>query len=368
MTGFDPGLLSIEQKIGQLFFVGIPGAEFDSETKRIINDIQPGGVCLFARNVKTLEQTRELLDLVHNDLPVPPLLSLDQEGGRVDRLRRVMPPMPAAASLRNEGDALELGDIIGETLRLLGFNMDFAPVVDVIDGPRKDLNNGLQSRGFGSSENDVVSMAGAFLDGMSKHNILGCIKHFPGLAAAGVDSHEDLPVVPINEEELRQKDLFPYVRLTKDRTNIAVMVAHAAYPATGLQETDVNGKLLPSSLSRRVVTFLLRDELNFKGVAISDDMEMGAIVRNYGIGEACKMAINAGQDMLAICASVDAIYEGYKAVRDAVESGEIGEDQICRSLDRISKMKVGIGERAAFDEDRLMEISERIRKLNQHVN
>ena len=368
MTGFEPSLLSIEQKIGQLFFVGIPGPEFDSETKSIINEIQPGGVCLFARNIKTLAQTRELLDSLHNDLPVTPLLSLDQEGGRVDRLRRIMPPMPAAASLRNEGDALELGDIIGDTIRVLGFNMDFAPVVDVIDGPRNDLNNGLQSRGFGSSEKDVVSMAGAFLDGLNKHNILGCIKHFPGLAASAVDSHDNLPVVPIKEEELRQKDLFPYVRLIKDRPNIAVMVAHAAYPATGLQETGDNGNLLPSSLSRRVVTSLLRDELKFKGVAITDDMEMGAIVRNYGIGEACKMAINAGQDMLAICASVDAIYEGYRAVKDAVKFGEIGEDQISLSLDRISKMKVGIGERAAFDQDRLREISERIRKLNQHLN
>jgi beta-N-acetylhexosaminidase len=368
MTGFEPSLLSIEQKIGQLFFVGVPGAEFDAATKRIIDEIQPGGVCLFARNIKTLKQTRELLDLVHNALSVTPLLSLDQEGGRVDRLRRVMPPMPAAASLQNEGEALESGDIIGETIRLLGFNMNFAPVVDVIDGSRKDLINGLQSRGFGSSENDVVSMAGAFLEGMGKHKILGCIKHFPGLAAAAIDSHEDLPIVPVKEEELRQKDLIPYVRLIKDRPNIAVMVAHAAYPATDLQETDVNGKLLPSSLSRRVVTSLLRDELNFKGVTISDDMEMGAIVRNYGIGEACKMAINAGQDMLAICSSVDAIYEGYEVVKDAVASGEISEDQICLSLDRISRIKAGIGDRAAFDQVRLMEISERIRKLNQHVN
>src|SRR5688572_16176484 len=138
MAGIDPNSLSIEQKIGQLFFIGIPGPEFDDATRHLIDDIQPGGVCLFARNIKELGQTRELLDSLHEALKVPPLLSLDQEGGRVDRLRRIMTPMPAASQLRGVEDAAELGDIVGETLRLLSFNMNFAPVVDVIDDGRRD--------------------------------------------------------------------------------------------------------------------------------------------------------------------------------------------------------------------------------------
>ena len=368
MTGFDPNLLSIEQKIGQLFFVGIPGSEFDSETRRIVNEIQPGGVCLFARNIKSLGQTRDLLDSIHNALEVVPLLSLDQEGGRVDRLRRVMSPMPAASSLLDDLDAFEIGNVIGESIGLLGFNMNFAPVVDVIDGRRKDLINGLQSRGFGNSADDVVSMAGAFLEGLGKQNILGCLKHFPGLAGAGADSHEDLPIVSISEEELRKKDLVPFVKLIRDRPGIAVMVAHAAYPTTGLQETDDNGKLLPSSLNRRIVNSLLRDELDFKGVAITDDMEMGAIVRNYGVGEACKMAIEAGEDMLAICASVDAVYEGYRTIKIAVETGEIAMDRIDVSLERIARLKIGIGARKAYDESRIVELSDRVKELNQNLN
>ena len=368
MPAIDVSTLSLEQKIGQLFFIGIPGAELDEATQQLIDKIQPGGVCLFARNIKELSQTRTLLDGLNSTISVPPFLSLDQEGGRVDRLRRVMTPMPAASQLRNPEDANELGFIIGATTSLLGFNMDFAPVVDVIDEDRRHLVNGLQSRGLGRSKEDVVEMAGAFLSGLSKHGILGCLKHFPGLAAAQVDSHEELPIVPIADGELRDEDLYPYFRLLAGYPNVSVMVAHAAYPNTRLQEFDDNGKLLPSSLSSRVVKTLLRDELNFKGVAITDDMEMGAIVGNYGMGEACKMAINAGQDMLAICASVDAIHEGYESVSKGVNDGSIGEERLNESISRILTLKSSIPERSGFDPDRFEELNQRIINLNNHLN
>jgi len=368
MTAVDLDSLSTEQKVGQLFFIGIPGAEFDDATRKLIEDIRPGGVCLFARNIKELGQTRGLLDSLHASITIPPFISLDQEGGRVDRLRRVMTPMPAASQLRNAADAKELGDIIGETISLLGFNMDFAPVVDVIDDARKDLINGLQTRGLGGSKEDVVAMAEGFLQGLGQSGILGCLKHFPGLAASRVDSHEELPVVPINDDELNDQDLYPYRELLDAFSTVSVMIAHAAYPNTRLQEIDDNGKLLPSSLGRRVVTALLRDELNFKGVAITDDMEMGAIVRNYGMGEACKMAIHAGQDMLAICASVDAIYEGHRAIRLAVESGEISEERLNESVERILALKSSLPARPSFNKARLDELSERIKDLNNNLN
>jgi beta-N-acetylhexosaminidase len=246
--------------------------------------------------------------------------------------------------------------------------MDFAPVVDVIDDARKDLINGLQTRGLGRSKEDVAAMAGAFLKSLKKHGILGCIKHFPGLAAAQVDSHEELPVVSITDEELDEVDLFPYRELIGAHSTVSVMVAHASFPNTRLQETDDNGNLVPSSLSRRVVTALLRDDLNFKGVAITDDMEMGAIVRNYGMGEACKMAIHAGQDMLAICATVDAISEGHQAIRLAVESGEISPKRLHDSVERILTLKSSLTVRRSFDEGRLNELSDRIKNLNDHLN
>jgi len=368
MPAIDVSSLSLEQRIGQLFFIGIPGAELDEATQQLIDNIQPGGVCLFARNIKELSQTRTLLDGLNSTVSVPPFLSLDQEGGRVDRLRRVMSPMPAASQLRNPEDARELGSIIGETTSLLGFNMDFAPVVDVIDEARNQLVNGLQSRGLGRSKEEVVEMASSFLGSLDEHGILGCLKHFPGLAAAQVDSHEELPVVPITDAELNDVDLYPYRELLAANRKISVMVAHAAYPNTRLQELDDNGKLLPSSLSSRVVKTLLRDELNFKGVAITDDMEMGAIVRNYGMGEACKMAINAGQDMLAICASVDAIHEGYESVSKAVSQGSISEDRLNESVERILTLKSSIPERLEFDLGKLEQLKQQIINLNNNLN
>ena len=368
MPAIDVSSLSLEQKIGQLFFIGIPGPELDAATEKLIADIQPGGVCLFARNIKELSQTRELLDGLHFAISIPPFLSLDQEGGRVDRLRRVMAPMPAASLLRDAEDARELGSIIGETLRLLGFNMDFAPVVDVIDEERSQLVNGLQSRGIGRSKEEVVEMASAFLGSLDAHGILGCLKHFPGLAAAQVDSHEELPVVPITDAELNEVDLYPYRELLAANRNVSVMVAHAAYPNTRLQELDDNGKLLPSSLSSRVVKTLLRDELNFKGVAITDDMEMGAIVRNYGMGEACKMAINAGQDMLAICASIDAIREGYENISKGFKDGSVSEERLDESVSRILALKSSIPERLEFDLRKLEQLKQQITNLNNNLN
>lgn len=367
MSGFDPLKLTVEEKIGQLFFIGVPGPDFDEPTKTLIEEIKPGGVCLFARNIKEARQTRTLLDEIRSASAIAPLLSLDQEGGRVDRLRRLLAPMPAAGQLRTADDARELGDIVGEAISLLGFNMNFAPVVDVMEGARAGLVNGLQTRGFGKSKVEVVAMAAAFMGGLEKFGILGCLKHFPGLAAAQVDSHEELPIVPVAGGDFHAVDLHPYRELL-GREGISVMVAHATYPNADLQETHTDGKLLPSSLDHRIVTSLLRDELNFKGVAITDDMEMGAVMRNYGIGDASKLAICAGEDMIAICASPAAIRESHKAVSKAIATGEISDSRLNEAVGRIGKLKSLIAAPVVFDPDRVAEIDERIKKLNQHLN
>lgn len=349
------GSLSLEQKIGQLFFIGVPGAELDEQTSRLLAQVLPGGVCLFARNIREADQTRKLLEDVTSFLPIQPFLSVDQEGGLVDRLRRIMTPMPAASTVRTPDEAAQLGQIIAETLLLLGFNMDFAPVVDVIDEVRARNSNGLQSRAFGHDNRDVVDLASAFLEALQRKGIIGCLKHFPGLGASRVDSHEELPVVEIGEKELASIDLYPYRKMLALAKT--VMIAHASFPKSRLQETDKHGKLLPSSLSRNFVTTLLRDELQFDGLVITDDLEMGAIIKNYGIGDACKMAIDAGVDMLAICAGEDRIREGFAAVLSAVRSGEISEDRIDASLARIAGVKKLTMSPPAFDAERLSELS-----------
>lgn len=352
--------LPAEQKIGQLFFIGIPGTEVDAETRELIEKVSPGGVCLFARNICEADQIRRLLDDLRNALPAIPLLSIDQEGGLVDRLRRIVAPMPAANTIRTTERAAEFGKIVAETLLLLGFNMNFAPVVDVIDTKRAERPNGLYTREFGRSADDVIKLAGAFLDEMQKTGVIGCLKHFPGLGAAQVDSHEELPSIDISKEDFETTDLYPFRELFARGNVHSVMVAHAAFPASNLQQSDRNGKLLPASLSSTFIDGLLRCDLGFNGVVITDDLEMGAIVRNYGIGDACKMAINAGADMLAICADPKLIVDGFDSVSAAVNSGEISVDRIDQSLKRIGRLKSATIAKVNFDPARLDELSAQI--------
>ncbi|MBA3601086.1 MAG: hypothetical protein H0W45_07545 [Acidobacteria bacterium] len=360
--------LPIEKKIGQLFFIGILDSEVTADIKDFFREISPGGVCLFSRNIREAEQTRQLLDDIRENLNIEPLLSLDQEGGLVDRLRRIIATMPAPSSHKTLEDTKNFAMMTAEIIRMLGFNMNFAPVVDVIDESRANSYNGLYSRAFGKSKSEVVEFAKEYLENLQYNGCLGCLKHFPGIGASQTDSHEELPIVYLTGDELFEIDLFPYRRLLPTKTVHSVMIAHASFPRFDLQETDNNGKLLPSSLSFNIVTKLLREELGFQGVAITDDLEMGAIVKNYGIGEACQMAISAGVDMLAICANTNSIREGFNSILDAVKTGDISESRIDESLRRISHLKSLMKPPLPFNAKRLQILSDEIVKLNNMIN
>ncbi len=362
----DTNSLTLKEKIGQLFFVGIKGTELDETTAPILSDIKPGGVCLFARNIKEAEQTRKLLDDIRAVSRVEPFLSLDQEGGLVDRLRRIVTPMPAASEFTRVEDVKKLGQIIAETISILGFNLDFAPVVDVVNTVRSNYNNGLRSRTFGETEG-VVSLAGVFMSELQVKGILTSLKHFPGLGASQADSHEELPVVSISDQEINDIDLYPYRHFLAQRCVDTVMVAHATYPNTALQLKDETGRDIPSSLSRRIVTGLLRDEMGFEGVVITDDLEMGAIVRNFGMAEACTRAIDAGVDMLAICAGEAHIREGHAAIVNSIENGTISEERIDRSVGRVLDLKARLVQPLAFDISRVAELSIEIEDLKHSL-
>jgi beta-N-acetylhexosaminidase len=359
--------LSLEQKIGQLFYIGVAGTTVDDATVALLNEIAPGGICLFARNIREAQQTRELLDELRDRTDAVPFLSLDQEGGLVDRLRRLIMPMPAANLFRDAVTVGRFAAIVAEAVRILGFNMDFAPVVDVITKERESVSNGMFSRAFGEDAEQAAEFAGSFLDALQSGGCLGCVKHFPGLGASSVDSHEELPQVNISDDELKTVDLVPYRRLLDRKLVHAVMVAHGAYPNTRLQERSSNGKLLPSSLSGNFITGLLRTELQFDGLVITDDLEMGAIIKNFGIGEGCVLAINAGADMLAICADPDRIIEGFRSVLEAVKTGRITEDRLDESLDRIETARSLLHEPLPFDTQRLAELSDSVSRLKDEL-
>lgn len=359
--------LSVEQKIGQLFFIGLSGTQIDAATRRLLSEIAPGGICLFARNIADAQQVVNLLGDVRAQLPVEPFLSLDQEGGLVDRLRKIISPMPAASSIKTLEDAKRIAKITAETLRILGFNMNFAPVVDVIDAKRERVSNGLYSRAFAQTAEEVFEMTESYLNELQAGGCLGCLKHFPGLGASVTDSHESLPTVFLSEAEFFSTDLFPYRQFIKTKKVHSIMVAHAAFPLIDLQETDQKGRLLPSSLNYNFVSKLLRGTLGYDGLVLTDDLEMGAILKNYGVGEACKMAIFAGQDMLAICADPEAVREGYAAILKAVADGEIGIERIDESLNRIERVKKLLSEPLPFEIARLQTLSQEIADFDKQV-
>jgi len=281
--------LPIEQQIGQLFYIGLPGTEFDEETRSLVEHIKPGGVIIFGRNVAAPEQLRSLLDGVRSLTAVEPLCGIDQEGGLVDRLRRIFTPMPAARTIRQHGDlaaARSLGRITGEVLRLLGFNMNFAPVMSIMTDERDLLSNGLYSRSYGRSPGEVLGYTMVYLRGLQGTGCMGCLKHFPGIGAGEVDTHDEMAVVHLSHDDLIAQDLAPYIELFQredDRVR-AVMVSHGGFPdIVDIKRGVAGGRLEPASLSYAVSTKLLRDELGYKHLVVTDDLEMGTMSKYYSI-------------------------------------------------------------------------------------
>ncbi|HZE69084.1 MAG TPA: glycoside hydrolase family 3 N-terminal domain-containing protein [Pyrinomonadaceae bacterium] len=361
--------LSLEQKIGQFFYIGLPGTELDAETRSLLNEVQPGGVIIFGRNVAAPQQLRSLLDGTRELLPVPPLFGIDQEGGLVDRLRRIFTPMPAARKIREHGDlaaARALGRITGEVLRILGFNMDFAPVMSIMTEDRDLLSNGLYSRSFGRSPGEVLGYTTVYMRGLQGAGCAGCLKHFPGIGAGEVDSHEQMPMVSLSHDDLIAQDLAPYIELFQRRDDRVrcVMVSHGGFPNIDIQKGVTAGLVEPASLNHHIVTTLLREELGYKHLVVTDDLEMGAISRHCEIEEAVVRAFLAGNDMMLICAHPEIIRRGYHALLRAVQEERIPAERISASLERICKMKSTVEPPLPLDLSRFKALSDEIRQLN----
>jgi beta-N-acetylhexosaminidase len=329
--------LPLEQQIGQFFYIGLPGTELDEETRSLVEHVTPGGVIIFGRNVATPDQLRSLLYGVRDLLPVEPLCGIDQEGGLVDRLRRICTPMPSARTIRQHGDlaaARSLGRITGEVLRLLGFNMNFAPVMSIMTDERDLLSNGLFSRSFGRSPGEVLGYTMVYLRGLQGTGCLGCLKHF---------QRED------------------------DRVR-AVMVSHGGFPNVDIRKGVASGRLEPASVSYAISTKLLRHELGYKHLVVTDDLEMGAIARLYEIEDAVLRAFEAGQDMFLICSRPDTIRRGYNALLRAARDGLIKQERINHSLGKIADFKALMQPPLPFDAARFKQLSDEIVVLNRKLN
>ena len=365
--------LPLEQKVGQLFFIGLPGTEIDSETRELIQEVNPGGVIIFGRNVAAPQQLRSLLDGVRDLVTTHPLFGIDQEGGLVDRLRKIFTPMPSARTIRQHGDlasARALGRITGEVLRMFGFNINFAPVMSIMTDDRDLLSNGLYSRSFGRSPGEVLGYTTVYMRGLQGTGCLGCLKHFPGIGSGEVDSHEEMPVVRLSHDDLIAQDLAPYIELfqRKDDRVRVVMVSHGGFPNVDIREETTGGLIEPASLNYNIVTRLLREELGYKHLVVTDDLEMGAIARHCEIEEAVLRATLAGEDMLLICASPDKIRRGYRALVAAAKDGRLPEKRLNDSLRRISNTKGIAGPAIDFDMERFKFLADEVIKLNSKLN
>ena len=365
--------IPLEQQVGQFFFIGLPGTELDAETRDLIDEVKPGGVIIFGRNVASLQQLRDLVDGVRELLPVEPLVGIDQEGGLVDRLRKVFTPMPAARTIRQHGDlaaSRKLGRVTGEVLRMLGFNMNFAPVMSIMTDERDLLSNGLYSRSFGRSPGEVLGYTTVYLRGLQETGIIGCLKHFPGIGAGEVDSHEQMPLVKLSHDDLIAQDLAPYIELFQrndDRVR-CVMVSHGGFPNIDIRKESAGGLLEPASLSHNIVTRLLREELGYQHLVVTDDLEMGAISRHCDIDAAAIRAFVAGEDMMLICAHPDVIRRGYHALLQTAQAGKLPEGRIRESLKRISDIKDIVKEPQPLNLERFRTLSDEIKQLNEKLN
>src|SRR5213596_482077 len=278
----------MRNSLGQLILTGVPGTRLDAKAEKLFRRIQPGGFILFARNIENAPQLRKLIDDLRSLSEVEPIITIDQEGGRVSRLRLIGNEPPSAQQLRDKGD-IDLirrhGEVTGRLLRLFGFNLDLCPVLDISFDDNAD--NSLRGRCYGKTVAQVVRNASAFNEGMKGQGIASCGKHFPGYSAATSDAHYQLPRIDRTREELDENELAVFRQFVNDVDSM--MICHGWYPCFELEKT-------PASLSRRIITKLLREELGFEGLIMTDDLDMGAILTGYQLEHTIRLVVAAGND------------------------------------------------------------------------
>jgi beta-N-acetylhexosaminidase len=297
--------------------IGLSGKTLTDLERRFISDSSPYAVVLFGRNVGTAEELRDLVHEVKSIAKRPPVIMIDQEGGRVDRLRNLIPGLPSAEAF-GEGEkppemAAWAGQIIGGALRFFDIEIDLAPVVDVRSEPAP---KGLERRTFGADPDTVTDLAGAFMRGLHSQGVASCLKHWPGIGLGSADPHYGATVIDISMEDLMRRDVIPFARLGKEAQSI--MIGHGTYPQ--IDEPD-----LPATLSWKMTTDLLRNAAGFEGLAVSDDMEMHA-VSDLGSYEAiAERALMAGNDVILFCSHIERMPDVQDYLRSrAAEDVEVG--------------------------------------------
>ncbi len=323
--------LTIEQKVGQMCMFGFFGDTPSDNLKTLIHEYNIGNVIVFARNFKNAAVLRKLTSEIYTLYDIPPLISIDQEGGVVTRITEgasLLPGNMAVAATGDPANALEYGEILGTELRALGINLNLAPVLDI----NRKGNPGIGVRSFGENA-DVVSRFGIeVIKGLQKNGVHATAKHFPGIGSAELDTHFWTPVINLSKEQLEEVDLIPFKEAIKAGTD-CVMTSHASFPAYSGESG------IPATFSHEIMTELLRDNLGFEGVLITDDMEMGGAEGDKTFEESILAAVKAGADLVCVCHDFNKQKSAVKTIVNAVKSGDIQEERIDQSLERIFKLK-----------------------------
>src|SRR5438128_3521542 len=322
----------LRRTAAQLFMVGLPRPALGRETREFLAEHCPGGVILFKRNIRSAEQLRQLVAAIHaTGAGVPPLVALDHEGGRVDRLPHPpfthFPPMALVGEKEDMGLAAAVGRAMGRELRAVGIDLDFAPVLDVWSNPR---NRVIGDRAFGTDPARVARLGVALARGLGRAGVLACGKHFPGHGASAGDSHFVLPRVRRSRRALAALELVPFVRAVAAGIP-ALMTAHVVYPALDPRR--------PATLSPAICRDLLRRRLGFRGVLFSDDLEMNAVAARSTPARSAVAALGAGCDMLLVCQSLDAARAAMRGVEEAVATGTLSATDVALALARIAALR-----------------------------
>src|SRR5216683_1996993 len=301
---------SIQASIGQLLIIGFDGTEMSPRLASLLTRLQPAGVILFARNIRSGEQTYKLLKDCQACVSTPLFTCVDMEGGRVDRFRNLVGSAPSAADVFATGDRRlfrKHGKVIGEACRTLGFNTDFAPVVDLAFEASKTV---MSSRAVSADPKQAVLYAREFLNGLRAGNVVGSAKHFPGLGEANLDTHQELPSINKSWKKIWAEDLYPYRTLRRELP--MVLIGHANYPAITHDQS-------PASLSKKWITDVLRKKIGYRGLVVSDDLEMGGVLKAAPIEQAAVEHIRAGGDLCLICHIEEYVTRSYEELMKVAE-------------------------------------------------
>lgn len=337
LAGLANGYISrmtLDEELGQLFLADFIGSDYNPNNAAMVEQMHAGGIILYARSILSVGQTRALVNAAQSHATIPLFVATDEEGGYVDRLQSVYGFRPSASQIGASGSsafAKSEGARVGRDMHSLGLNFDFAPDVDVqlVDGPDQS------TRTFGSTPGAVTSLGGAYVAGMQAGGVLACPKHFPGLGAATSDAHLGLPVIDRTRDQIESIELAPYRALIATGQIQAIMTTDLMMPAL-----DSN---LPAELSPATITGVLRDELGFDGVVVTDALYMDGVAARFDMPEAGVLSIIAGDDLLVGPWTPDQMGAMMQALRDAIHSGRISKARIDQSVRRILILKMRMG-------------------------